>query len=111
VIAEAGFRAVAIDVRGYWRSSAPLEVEAYGMLQHVSDNLGVVEALAGRGSPAIVIGHDWGAQKWDGQWQYHVRGGRFEHPGGGAALVFEVRPAKVIAFAKDRFGQTRYRFS
>jgi pimeloyl-ACP methyl ester carboxylesterase len=31
------------------------------MLQHVSDNLAVVEALAGRGSPAIVIGHDWGA--------------------------------------------------
>ena len=49
VIAEAGFRAVAIDVRGYGRSSAPLAVEAYGMLQHVSDNLGVVEALAGRG--------------------------------------------------------------
>jgi pimeloyl-ACP methyl ester carboxylesterase len=60
-IAEAGFRAVAIDVRGYGRSSAPVEVEAYGMLQHVSDNLGVVEELAGRGSPAIIIGHDWGA--------------------------------------------------
>ena len=61
VIAEAGFRAVAIDVRGYGRSSAPLEVDAYGMLQHVSDNIGVVEALAGRGSTAIIIGHDWGA--------------------------------------------------
>jgi epoxide hydrolase A/B len=61
VIAAAGFRAVAIDVRGYGRSSAPLEVEAYGMLQHVTDNLGVVEALAGRGAPAIIIGHDWGA--------------------------------------------------
>jgi pimeloyl-ACP methyl ester carboxylesterase len=31
------------------------------MLQHVSDNLGVVEALAGRAAPAIIIGHDWGA--------------------------------------------------
>jgi pimeloyl-ACP methyl ester carboxylesterase len=60
-IAAAGFRAVAIDVRGYGRSSAPLEVEAYGMLQHVGDNLGVVEGLVGRGSPAVVIGHDWGA--------------------------------------------------
>src|SRR5215469_18270219 len=60
-IGEAGFRAVAIDVRGYGRSSAPLEVEAYGMLQHVHDNLGVVEALAGPGAPAIIIGHDWGA--------------------------------------------------
>ena len=61
VVADAGFRVVAIDVRGYGRSSAPFEVEAYGMLQHVNDNLGVVEALAGRDSPAIIVGHDWGA--------------------------------------------------
>jgi pimeloyl-ACP methyl ester carboxylesterase len=61
VIAAAGFRAVAIDVRGYGRSSAPLQVEAYGMLHHVSDNLGVVETLTGPGSSAIVVGHDWGA--------------------------------------------------
>jgi pimeloyl-ACP methyl ester carboxylesterase len=60
VIAEAGFRAVAIDVRGYGRSSAPHEVEAYGMVHHVGDNLGVVEALSGDGK-AIVIGHDWGS--------------------------------------------------
>jgi len=25
--------------------------------------------------------------------------------------VFEVRPAKVLTFAKGRFGQTRHRFS
>ena len=31
-LAAAGFRAVAIDVRGYGRSSAPLEIDAYGML-------------------------------------------------------------------------------
>src|SRR5271170_5884576 len=58
-IAAAGFRAVAIDVRGYGRSSAPLEIEAYGMLHHVNDNLGVLEAL---GEPAaVVVGHDWGS--------------------------------------------------
>ena len=61
VIADAGFRAVAIDVRGYGRSSAPHEVEAYGMVHHVGDSVGVVEALAGRGEQAIVIGHDWGS--------------------------------------------------
>ena len=60
-VAAAGFRAVAIDVRGYGRSAAPLEVEAYGMLHHVADNLGVVEALAGPDPRAIVVGHDWGA--------------------------------------------------
>src|ERR671931_321824 len=28
--------------------------------------------------------------KWDGRWRYEARGGAFHHPGGGAALVFEV---------------------
>jgi pimeloyl-ACP methyl ester carboxylesterase len=58
-IAAAGFRAVAIDVRGYGRSSKPLEVEAYGMVQHVADNVGVVEALGEE--TAIIVGHDWGS--------------------------------------------------
>jgi pimeloyl-ACP methyl ester carboxylesterase len=58
-LAEAGYRAAAIDVRGYGRSSAPLEIEAYGMLHHVNDNLGVVEALAQ--SSAVIVGHDWGS--------------------------------------------------
>ena len=58
-IAAAGFHAVAIDVRGYGRSSAPLEVEAYGMLHHVNDNLGVVEALGEES--AYIVGHDWGS--------------------------------------------------
>jgi hypothetical protein len=51
------------------------------------------------------------AGKWDGQWQFQVRDGSFqESGGGGTALVFEVRPAKVLAFAKGRFGQTRHSF-
>lgn len=58
-IAEAGFRAVAMDVRGYGRSSAPPEVDAYGMLHHVDDNLGVLEAL--EVSSAVIVGHDWGS--------------------------------------------------
>ncbi len=58
-LAAAGYRAVAIDVRGYGRSSAPLEIEAYGMLRHVTDNLGVVEALGAQ--TAVIVGHDWGS--------------------------------------------------
>ncbi|MGW7353912.1 alpha/beta fold hydrolase [Streptomyces sp. NPDC054784] len=58
-IAAAGFRAVAVDVRGYGRSSKPREVEAYGMLAHVADNVGVVHALGAQ--TATVVGHDWGS--------------------------------------------------
>ena len=51
------------------------------------------------------------ARKWDGQWQYQVKDGRFEHQGG-SVLVFAVRPAKVLAFAKaPQFAQTRHRFA
>jgi pimeloyl-ACP methyl ester carboxylesterase len=58
-LAEAGFHAVAIDVRGYGRSSAPAAIDEYRMTKHVGDNLGVVEALGEKS--AIIVGHDWGA--------------------------------------------------
>jgi general stress protein 26 len=48
--------------------------------------------------------------KWDGRWQFQVRDGAF-HQDGGAALVFAVKPGKVLAFAKGSFGQTRHTFA
>ena len=52
------------------------------------------------------------AAKWDGRWAYEVRQRSFWHEGGSdAVLVFAVKPAKVLAFAKGTFGQTRHRFS
>jgi general stress protein 26 len=47
--------------------------------------------------------------KWDGRWQYEVRDGAFHHEAG-AALVFAVAPAKVLAFGKGTFSHTRHRF-
>ncbi|MFH8408813.1 alpha/beta fold hydrolase [Streptomyces sp. NPDC018019] len=58
-LAAAGFRAVAVDVRGYGRSSKPADVAAYRMTAHVADNVAVVHALGER--TATVVGHDWGA--------------------------------------------------
>lgn len=58
-LAEAGYRAVAIDVRGYGRSSRPGDVAGYRMLDLVEDNVAVVRALGERS--AVVVGHDWGS--------------------------------------------------
>jgi hypothetical protein len=52
------------------------------------------------------------AAKWDGRWHYEVHHRSFRHEGGSdEVLVFAVKPAKVFAFAKGTFGQTRHRFS
>ncbi|MEV0258279.1 alpha/beta hydrolase [Streptomyces sp. NPDC050732] len=58
-IAAAGYRAVAVDVRGYGRSSRPAEVSAYRMLDLVEDTVSVVHALGEE--TAVIVGHDWGA--------------------------------------------------
>lgn len=58
-LAAAGYRAVALDLRGYGRSSQPAAVEECRMLAHVSDNVAIVRALGEES--AIVVGHDVGA--------------------------------------------------
>jgi hypothetical protein len=50
------------------------------------------------------------ATKWDGRWQYQARDGALHHEGGGAALVFSVTPAKILAFSKGTFSHTRHLF-
>ncbi len=59
VVAEAGMRAVALDVRGYGSSDAPDEIDAYRLVELVGDCVGVVEALGEE--TAVIVGHDWGS--------------------------------------------------
>jgi len=58
-LAAAGYHAVAMDVRGYGRSSKPRAVEDYRMVRKVADVVGVVGALGSE--DVTVVGHDWGA--------------------------------------------------
>lgn len=46
--------------------------------------------------------------KYEGDWHFDVANGAFQGEGG-EALVFEVAPTKILAFAKGDFAQTRYR--
>jgi pimeloyl-ACP methyl ester carboxylesterase len=58
-LADAGFRAVAPDMRGYGQTDAPAEIEKYTLLHVVGDMVGVLDALGAE--TAAIAGHDWGA--------------------------------------------------
>ncbi|GAC1656390.1 MAG: alpha/beta hydrolase [Candidatus Dormibacteraceae bacterium] len=58
-LAEAGWRAVAPDLRGYGGTDAPAGLEAYALAHLVADVGGLIEAL---GADRVdLIGHDWGS--------------------------------------------------
>ncbi len=58
-LAEAGYHAVAPDMRGYGKSDKPDAIEAYNQVEVMADITGLVSALGYE--TATVIGHDWGA--------------------------------------------------
>ena len=58
-VASAGYRAIAPDMRGYGRSSAPTDPTLYTPLQTVGDLVGLLDAL--KIPSAVLVGHDWGA--------------------------------------------------
>jgi len=59
VLADAGFRVAAPDVRGYGGSDKPDAIDAYAIKHLAGDIAGLIAALGAR--QAIVVGHDWGA--------------------------------------------------
>lgn len=58
-VAGAGYRAIALDMRGYGESFAPAEADLYTSLHIVGDLIGILDALEVQ--TAAVVGHDWGA--------------------------------------------------
>ena len=58
-LAEAGFHAVAPDMRGYGQTQGPEEIDQYSLFHLVGDMVGLVDALGTE--TAVIVGHDWGA--------------------------------------------------
>ncbi|MDH4046950.1 MAG: alpha/beta hydrolase [Gammaproteobacteria bacterium] len=58
-LANAGYRAIAPDQRGYGRSDKPTGVEQYTIQKLIGDVLGLLKAYAL--DKAVFVGHDWGA--------------------------------------------------
>ncbi len=58
-LAEAGYHAVAPDMRGYGKSDKPGPVVGYEIEQLTADMVGIIDALGEE--TAVVAGHDWGS--------------------------------------------------
>lgn len=57
-LTRAGYRVIAMDLRGFGHSSVPQKVTDYGIEKLVGDVKGVMNALEIR--RAVLCGHDWG---------------------------------------------------
>lgn len=58
-LANAGYRVVAPDMRGYGETDAPPDVNDYDIVHLAGDMVGILDALGEE--KAIMVGHDWGA--------------------------------------------------
>ena len=104
VLAAAGYRAVAPDLRGYGQSSIPRDVEAYDLPTVCQDMLGLLDDVDEQ--RAVFAGHDWGASV---VWQLALA-----HPDRVAAVVgmsvpFAPRaPAPPVGLLRAALGEDFY---
>ena len=58
-LADAGYHAVAPDMRGYGGTDAPADPHAYSQLHTLGDVVGLLDVLGA--NEAAIVGHDWGS--------------------------------------------------
>lgn len=103
-LADAGFRAVAVDQRGYGRSSCPTGVSEY-TIQKLTDDIDALLDALGLAS-ARFVGHDWGAILL---WQYALmRADRIDEMAVLNIPFYPRPPVDPITIFRHRYGDTFY---
>jgi pimeloyl-ACP methyl ester carboxylesterase len=103
-LVQAGYRVIAPDMRGYGRSSAPAEIEAYDVLTLCGDLCGLLDAL--ELERAMFVGHDWGASV---VWQLAVAHPERVEAVAGLSVPFVPRaPAAPIPIMRRHLGEDFY---
>jgi pimeloyl-ACP methyl ester carboxylesterase len=104
VLAGSGFRVLAPDLRGFGRSSAPAEVEAYDVATLCGDLCGLLDALGEEA--AVFVGHDWGAAL---VWQLAVLHPERVRAVAGLSVPFVPRaPAAPLPIMRRHLGEDFY---
>ena len=103
-LADAGFRAIAPDLRGYGRTGGPDDVDAYDLQHLIGDVIGLMDALGLE--TATFVGHDWGALlMWHLAMLHPERIDRLV----GLNIPHTPRPpADPVAIFRSRFGDDFY---
>jgi pimeloyl-ACP methyl ester carboxylesterase len=103
-LAQAGYRVIAPDMRGFGKSSVPGEVEAYDIASLGGDMCGLLDAAGEQ--QAIFIGHDWGASLvWQLAWMHPERVSAVA----GLSVPFIPRaPAPPIPIMRSHLGEDFY---
>jgi pimeloyl-ACP methyl ester carboxylesterase len=103
-LAEAGYRVVAPDMRGYGGTDAPADVADYDIDHLVADMVGIVDE-AGR-ETTVIVGHDWGAVvAWHAAL---LRPDRFRAVAALSIPYFGRPPAPPLSIWKQRYGDDFY---
>lgn len=58
-VADAGFRAIAPDLRGFGESEGPADPERYTVVDVIGDLVSILDRMGVE--QAVIVGHDWGA--------------------------------------------------
>jgi pimeloyl-ACP methyl ester carboxylesterase len=104
VLARAGYRVLAPDMRGFGKSSVPSEVEAYDVISLCGDLCGLLDTVGEE--QAIFVGHDWGASLvWQLAWMQPER----VRAVAGLSVPFVPRaPAPPIPIMRSHLGEDFY---
>ena len=103
-LANAGYRAIAVDLRGFGHSDAPHGVDHYGIEQILADLESLLDYL--RISKAVLLGHDWG-----GIIVWHAArflSSRVSHVISVSTPHVKLAPMDPINIFRKRFGDDHY---
>lgn len=103
-LAEAGYRVVVPDMRGFGESGRPAEIEAYDVVELTGDLVGLLDHLDEE--KAVFVGHDWGAAT---VWNMALIHADRVRAVAGLSVPFAPRaPAPPLAIMRRRFGDDFY---